>query len=316
MKFFASIAFVLTLLLTSCGGSNNSRGNINYKRIFSHNNQYKVEVPHDFSKIQALDDYLAFEQSKTNTILIIKLLKPGETLDTHLRDSHSKDNFDYRLYKSTSTEQYYKVTRGLNAFWNAYELHAIKIIGNTRYMISLLSDRVSRETMEHIIEHVQHSLIAYNSESNISSSSNSQNGSVFSKRNTSYYSIEYPSSWKEITNIDEMTDVYIGSEDNLLGFTIVCFDTDYTLQEVYNESKTNMINAGASIVKDIKTTINGMTCYLLSFEYNVSSRKVKEISYIFKKNDTMYCVKFGTDKNEVNSNMELINRIINSFRIK
>ena len=138
----------------------------------------------------------------------------------------------------------------------------------------------------------------------------------FSLRNTNFYSIEYPKEWKVMTNINEMTDAYIGSENDMLGLTIIFFDTDYSLDEIKQESHSGLQEMGGKIVSCNETSINGQPCYKTVCENEMSGRELKTIDYIFKKGEKMYSVKFGSDRKEMNNNSELIERIINTFHIK
>ncbi|MBQ8424312.1 MAG: hypothetical protein IJY36_08695 [Coprobacter sp.] len=315
MRVSEFVMCVCILIFASCEGKYGGE-NIKYKKYLSHNKQYEVEIPDNFTQTHALGDLLAFQQSSTNLILVIDILEDNKSIHEYLKNRHSESDFDYNLYTSSDSTYYYKITRGLNPMWCAYELNAIKIIGDRRYKITLSSASQGREYMEILIKHIQESLSIYNRERGNLSKKQNQSNDLFHIRNTDYYSIEYPKTWKIIAGINEMTDVYIGSENDKLGFTIVFFDTEYSLFDIYNESKSNMIAAGAKLVLDKKDTINGEPCFVLSFEYQIEHQHIKDISYIFKKNNTMFSIKFGTDKNEINTNAELIKTIINSFQIK
>lgn len=43
-----------------------------------------------------------------------------------------------------------------------------------------------------------------------------------------FFSIDYPASWRVLNNQDYMTDVVIGSTEELLGFTVLHINTEYS----------------------------------------------------------------------------------------
>ena len=192
-----------------------------------------------------------------------------------------------------------------------------KQISGNDYIISL-STTMPKTDAEEIIHHIYESLVPHSNEMEVIDGKDAPKGKTgnFSTRSTNYYSIEYPREWKVLTNVDQMTDAYIGASNDLLGFTIVFFDTDYSLAEINEESNSQMRQLDAKFSENKKTTINGQPCYKSVFEYEMAGRKMKNISYVFKKGDTMYSVKFGSDPKEVNDNIALIEKIIKTFQIK
>lgn len=142
------------------------------------------------------------------------------------------------------------------------------------------------------------------------------NTGQFKTWNAMYYSIKYPASWRTLTNFDYMSDVYIGSTNGKIGFTVLFFDTELSLSEVVNMGNVDMKKAGANVVSNKIITINGQTCYKTVFEYWMNGFHVKHISYTFKKGQKIFNVKFGSSYNEVNANAALIDEIIGSFKMK
>ena len=67
---------------------------------------------------------------------------------------------------------------------------------------------------------------------------------------TPFYSIKYPKQWQVQEHLDEMTEVYIGYQPDNFGFTIVRFETDYTLSEVNAEGNENVRQAGIRILEE------------------------------------------------------------------
>lgn len=111
-----------------------------------------------------------------------------------------------------------------------------------------------------------------------------------------------------------MTEVYIGHQPENFGFTIVRFITDSTLSEVIAEGNENLRQGGFRILKEKQMTVDRMKCYRAVQEIYSHGKKVKHISYTFKKGDVLYNIKFGsvTTKKQEKTAVE----IIGSFRFK
>lgn len=77
-----------------------------------------------------------------------------------------------------------------------------------------------------------------------------------------------------------------------------------------------MKNAGANLVSNTKLTINNQLCYKATYEFTLSGIAVKQISYIFKKDNTMFNIKFGNNKKYVDASNNLIEKIIATFNMK
>lgn len=127
--------------------------------------------------------------------------------------------------------------------------------------------------------------------------------------------MKYPSDWKYIENLDAMTDVYIGSEKENFGFTVVHFETDETLNTINNESNENIrTSESMKLIKEEQTIVDGLMCYRAIQEIDVNGEKVEHISYSFKKGKMFYNIKFGSVINETQE--ELAKQIIKTFKVK
>ena len=311
----------ITLLLTTIAAflySCNNESVIQYKLHMSHNKAYEVEVPNDFSMSESIGDLLAFSQEKSHSFIIIQSLKEGESFSHFVENNNTGGNFNYSLVHRTDSSRYYKITRG-TTMWCAYQLYMTKKIKDNQYVISISSDVLGKDRLVAIIEHIQKSLTGLSQKTEIiEGNKNMDNGnnSTFTTRNTNYYSIDYPKEWSIVTNPDQMTDVYLGDPKGKIGCTILFFDVDYSLSELNEEGNENMRNAGAKITSNERINVNGCQCYKTIFEYSLGDTKVKQISYLFKKDETMFSVKFGNDKTEIDKNIALIEKIIATFKIK
>ena len=311
----------VTLLLTTFVAllySCNNESVIQYKLHMSHNKAYEVEVPIDFTESESIGDLLAFTQEKSHSFIIIQQLKDGESFSHFAENNNTGGNFNYSLVQQTDSTRYYKVTRG-TTMWCAYQLYMTKETGDNQYVISISSDVLGKDRLFTIMEHIQRSLTGLSQKIEIIDGNkdvDDGNNSTFTTRNTNYYSIDYPKEWSIVTNPDQMTDVYLGDPEGKIGCTILFFDTDYSLSELNEEGNANMKDAGATIISSTKISINGQPCYKTIFEFSLGDMKVKQVSYLFKKDETMFSVKFGNDKKEVDGNIALIEKIMSSFKIK
>ena len=129
---------------------------------------------------------------------------------------------------------------------------------------------------------------------------------------TKYYSIKYPKEWRVLENIDKMTDAYIGSKQEDFGFTIIRFETDYSLSKAHIETNENIKQAGFRIISDKQITIAGRKCYETLQDGTLQGKRFKHLSYTFKKGDMLYNIKFGNLSND--KRKALANEIIASFR--
>lgn len=311
----------ITLLLTTIVAflySCNNESVINYKLHMSHNKAYEVEIPSDFTESESIGDLLAFSQEKSHSFIIIKSLKDGESFLHFTENNNTGRNFNYSLVHQTDSSRYYKVTRG-TTMWSAHQLYMTKQIEDNQYVISISSDVLGKDKLITIMEHIQRSLTGLSQKTEIIKGNKDEDddrNNTFTTRNTNYYSIDYPKEWSAVTNPDQMTDVYLGDPEGKIGCTILFFDVDYSLSELNEEGNANMRNAGAKITSNQKISINGLPCYKTIFEFSLGDTKVKQISYLFKKDETMFSVKFGNDKKEIDENNALIEKIMSSFKIK
>ena len=109
-------------------------------------------------------------------------------------------------------------------------------------------------------------------------------------------------------------DVYIGANDGSIAFTILSFQTPYSLDEAMAEANANAALAGWKKT-NTSTTLCGVKCYKSTITFTSNGMPVKQIQYTLKKNGYIYNLNFGNDATKVNANMALISAIANSFRI-
>ncbi|MBQ9893461.1 MAG: hypothetical protein IJM35_09950 [Bacteroidales bacterium] len=139
--------------------------------------------------------------------------------------------------------------------------------------------------------------------------------SILSTRTTTQYSILYPFNWRVKEKPDSISDVYIGAEGGDIGFTILYFDSGYSIDRVNSDGLKSMRKAGMSVVSNDKVSINGYSGYKTVYDFSFNETDCRQISYTIKNGKTVYNIKFGNNRYIIDQNLELIEKIINSFNI-
>lgn len=287
-----------------------------YKTYTCQNESYIVEIPTNVTLTYNTNDFMAFTDESSNSIISIQCIGK-ENLKGHIQNNDMKHKgFSYNLIKSSDTTSFYKITKG-NNMWSAHDFYMLKTINNDNYIIKVCSDHIKSSDMEQMIKHIYKSMKNIESEeSQAENKKNNKTNALSKSYSTNNYSIKIPEEWIIKENIDEVTEVYIGSPKEELGFTIVRFETEYTLEEVNNEGRSNLLQTGLYTVSDDEIiTIDGVKCYKAIHKIKTSQKqKTTFISYTFKKNSNLYNIKFINTVPHINQT--LIDNIINSFRFK
>ena len=308
-----NIVILINLLLLigvmSCNSKNG--GYTNYKKCYSEDNSFVVEVPNDVEIKHQTNNMLSFESEKQH--LFITILRTTEkTINQYIEKCKTKkEGFDYNIIESSNTLQFSKLSNG-NRGWAAYELYMMKKIENETFVIEVSSASIDYENLKGIIRRVYNSL-------NITSKESTQKDNVNLDKiySNAYYTIKYSNSWRKIENFDEMTDLYVGADDESMGFTIVRFETNESLSKINKEGNENLKQVGYPDLKFIENKqikIQGQKCYKTIYEFQYNGEKRRELSYQLKKGNMFYCIRFGNV--EALENQKLANDIINSFKLK
>lgn len=309
MKYF--IGLVLSIVIfTSCGREKK----ITYSTYFSVDNSYSVEVPSDATQEKCILDLMSFENTNSHLTITVQQIDEG-SIGEYIRKEHTINNsFSYNLFLSSDTTSFYKVTRG-NNMWSAYDLYMLKCLDGKNYLLNVSSDVLSQSEIIEIIKHIYISMKLYGMEKGADNAiEEAKVVSLEKTYSTKFYSVKYPKGWNVIEPFDEMTEAYIGHQPENFGFTIVRFKTDYTLSEVNAEGNENLRQAGFRILEEKQMTVDRLKCHRAVIEIPFQGQKVKQISYTFKKGDTLYNVKFGSVTTKKQDN--IATKIIDSFRFK
>lgn len=130
-----------------------------------------------------------------------------------------------------------------------------------------------------------------------------------------FYKIEYPAGWKYMTNPDGVSDVYIGKGNEMFGFTIMHFETEYSLNDIVDNEKSTWKQLGISS-KYNKSNIGGEQAFRCVASGNVQGIQMKNVSYSFKHKGIFYNIKFGNDPKLMDENSNVIEEIVKSFQFK
>lgn len=302
---------VCSLLFFSCGQKETS-----YNRVSSVDKTYSVEVPSNTVQGNSIGDLMIFENTNTHLIISIQHIDKASLAEYIRNKDFSKNSFSYNLFQSSDTTYFYKITRG-NNMWSAYELYMLKRLEGKNYLITVSSDVIGQAEMINMIKHIYSSIKLKDAEENnvaVVASEDVETFPLEKTYSTQFYSIKYPKQWQVQEHLDEMTEVYIGYQPDNFGFTIVRFETDYSLSEVNAEGNENLRQEGFRIIEEKQMKVDGVKCYRVNQEITIQGQKVKHISYTFKKGDMLYNVKFGSVTTKAQES--LASDIMDSFHFK
>lgn len=307
------ITFAISIvLLISCG----QRKELTYNSYTSVDNVYRVEIPSSATQGRCNMNVMNFENKNSNLIIVIQRISE-KSIDEYIRNKDITNNtFTYNLFQFSDTTSFYKITRGSN-MWSAYDLYMLKRLDGSNYLVKVSSDVIGQSEMIDMIKHIYLSMKSKDAEEGNVAFVASKDEETFlleKTYSTPFYSIKYPKQWQVQEHLDEMTEVYIGYQPDNFGFTIVRFETDYTLSEVNAEGNENVRQAGIRILEEKQMKVDGAKCYKAIQEITIQEQKVKHISYTFKKGDMLYNIKFGSVKTKAQEN--LASNIIDSFHFK
>jgi hypothetical protein len=182
----------------------------------------------------------------------------------------------------------------------------MKDIQGKTYIISVYSDALGEQRMQEIITKMQQSLHSFNSKEDVWSQPQSSSDSevaLSAKYQNLYLSIKYPNSWSVTRNVDEITEAYIGTQD--FGFSIVHFESDYTLSDIVQEHNANAKRAGMTVENVSTMTIDGAQSYRIVITFEHDKHTYKQVAYILKRGDRVYNLRFGDVQTQAHENIIL-----------
>lgn len=303
---------LLLLLIFVIEGCSNNSSDITWETYTCQDKSFTVEVPSDYElDVNIIGGYMVFTKKDKNgsdaAFLTIERVTDGfASFDKGL--TTGKLQFD--VYKESDNLKFAECSKGM---WSAVQLGMLKTIDDSQYLI-ILKVQCARSEPEQIIQHIYDSMVE--GTPIVSTGKEDSGDSEFATYTNPYLSIDYPKDWTIVKNPDSMSDVYIGAQKEALGFTIVRFDTDESFEQIIAEAQAGSDAAGMKTTENKNITINGMQCNRMVNEFEYDGMPVKTIAYTFKRDKTLYSVKFGTQKTAVEAHIDLIETLMKSFKIK
>lgn len=306
MKYYVQ-CLLLCMFLYAC---NSKPEEIEYQSYLSQSKSYVVDIPTDVALHESTSEFMSFVSKKTNLIIVIQLMnKSLEEYSTQI------NNFSYKVIEESDSTLFYRVTRGSTAMWCATELYRKKTLNGEDYVISVSSDKLSSQILKQMISHIASSM-SKNGDVKNRTNKVASTLTKWNKYSSPSLSISYPSDWQVRNNPDQISDVYIGSKKEALGFTVLHFDTDYELKEIVDEGISNMSQAGWKVISNKKITLSGLEGYKTIYSHKIQGADIKQICYSTKKGTTFYNFRFGNSPISIDKNTDDIESIVKSIIIK
>ena len=306
-KVFLPYIIVIVLCVVSC--HQGRKNEVQYKEYISPDNSYVVSVPERVPQTQyCIGNYMSFADKDEGIIISIQYTPLNYLCDEVTKIS--KEKYSYSQIEISDTSALYQFSQGL---LTAYKYFLIRRFPETNYLISISLLKGSMNGVKEMGDKIYASLKPCRAKE---AEAKDQNTLLKADKaySNSYYTIKYPKEWKAVENINEMTDAYIGSQEEDFGFTIVRFKTDYSISEAHTEGNENVRQAGFRILNDKQITLAGVKCYESLQVATIQGKEIKHLSYLFKKGDMLYSIKFGNLSNVEKGT--LADEIIASFRFK
>ena len=306
-RLFQFTLLSLFCVLITCCGNNKEEA---FKDYISPDRSFSVSVPASLDKDpRSRSDFMAF--TKENVFIFVTKQSEASLDEDAIKVNPPGDKFVFDLVEETDSTKLYKYSQGLLVI---YEYYLIKKLQCGNFLITIKDNVSSKDNIVSTGLKIYSSLKDYTKVQNADAAEESRSSSLEETYSTRYYSVKYPKGWQIMEHMDEMTEVYIGYQPENFGFTIVRFETDYSLSELNAEGNENLRQAGFKILENKQMTIIGEKGYRTVLEITIQGQKVKHISYSFKKGDMLYNVKFGSVTTKAQE--KLAAEIIKSFHFK
>ena len=130
------------------------------------------------------------------------------------------------------------------------------------------------------------------------------------------YSIGYPKMWKVVHNPDPISDEYIGDSMGHIGFTVLYFETNQSVTEINKIANKNAIQTGMEVYENELVTLKSLEGYRTIYLFSMGGINQTHISYLLKKGNLIYNIKFGGQSRYIDASVVLIDKIIQTIKIK
>lgn len=122
--------------------------------------------------------------------------------------------------------------------------------------------------------------------------------------------------WKVVHNPDPISDVYIGDSMGHIGFTVLYFETNQSVTEINKIANRNAIQTGMEVCENELVTLKGLEGYRTIYLFSMGGINQTHISYLLKKGNLIYNIKFGGQSRYIDASVVLIDKIIQTIKIK
>jgi hypothetical protein len=312
MKKYLLLFISLCLTLNACNTNNKPE---KYKSFKIQGTKYTVSALENYAVYRQAPGMITLAYQSGSIQYIATIMKTNMNVSQFHQVAEGevdtyRDKFTPNEQQNTDSVIYYTFSKGI---FSSRLVCFLKKVGNQNFYCSFTS--IAFDECSKIANSIKLSINSATSE-NEEVAKVSQKKITLKSYSSSNFSVSYPSSWKVQQNVDEVTDVYIGSTTGAIGFTILHFPTDYTLNEINDEGKNNLIQSGAKILEDSKVTVSGVPCYEQIIEMPYNGQTYRQISYTLKKGDYAYNIKFGNDTKWLVENKNLVKDIVRSLKFR
>ena len=307
----------LIFLVTSLVLFGSCRKEVKYTSRTSLDNKYCIDIPSGASQDESNTEVMNFVDRKSDLFITIKRIHEA-TIDDYIGNNctNTDDSFSYDLIQSSDTSSFYRITKGFDNLWSAYDLYMLKKNNGNNYIIKVSSDLLDKSDMINMVDHIYASMKQKDEadKATVTTSLKDKAPSLVNTYSKSTYSIKYPKQWQVLENLNDMTETYIGYKPENFGFTVVRFKTDETLSQIHADGNESVRQAGFKIIEDKQTKVDGVKCYRQVLIMNIKGQEAINISYTFKKDGMLYDFRFGSVTTKAQE--ALAAEIIKSFRFK
>lgn len=317
-------------LLFSCINNNNNNDNKQTYIINNHSYFYSCKVPYkfdlDFCHLDTLGFFIS-EDDIDDCVSVFICPIPTNSIEGYIKKEIKKHpNRKYIKLRSADAKISSYIIKGKIALprqnyseiWDSlYVSYIIKEGKYSEYLITYINGhkpinyKILSESSE--IEINDNIYFYHNDYPYFASESDEE---LFKTYSNIFFSIQYPKAWELIGKLDSITDIFIGEKDGSMCLSLTRFESNRSLNDIDKETTDNMLQHGIKIIDEIEMYICGVPCYKKDIKFKTNGCEIYQESYLLKKGNSFYSIKFGNEYDRIKQNKPLIRRIISSLRIK
>lgn len=281
------------------------------------NTPYVVEVPTNMNIYPSEGKMLKLfrNESATGLCIMCTSMSVKEFQNRARQEIREKEQtFSVRIHEFSDTLIWYSFSKGKVTGNSVYSLK------KSPYVNSVLTDEkifiwyhglgVTIDKAKTIINSVRVNIKTTNETEYITKKAS------FKKYSNDNISVSYPSEWTYIIeHPTDMTEVFIRSEKEDAGITIVRIETDETLETLVQMAVESNDNLRLKTSELEKVIISDCKAYKYETSGVLGNDSVKHIAYSLKKNDVFYNLRIGMSPMWINTHSSTIDTIATSFKV-